>query len=369
MRGIRWTGFSVAYLEKLTDMKLANPDCDITGEITVTGGINFALKAKLIRAWGNVDGEGTLKINYTKRALNSASIIGDIYMGEAGKDYYLAVQPDPLNANRFVSVKWFISSTEYGTIDPDSGVVHVKKTGEEANNPSATVTCEITTDTGDVITAKQVIGFYVRSCKVGDIVFCDGTYSDVMDGSKTPVGVCFYINPENKAERLCMGLANLPSMPWGLYREASNGTNGFDSITLEDRPAYNCFDIPSIQNITSRGLTTDYITEETYRDESSAGDADGYRRVTGAAGSIGFTEATEAIGGYERGDKLPIGLYNTLRIIAHRDIIINDPTFDELPKPGDDGAGLYQSLINCIAAANTIAPEVPTVLLPGCVPV
>ena len=357
MRGIRWTGFSVAYLEKLTDMKLANPDCDITGEITVTGGINFALKAKLIRAWGNVDGEGTLKINYTKRALNSASIIGDIYMGEAGKDYYLAVQPDPLNANRFVSVKWFISSTEYGTIDPDSGVVHVKKTGEEANNPSATVTCEITTDTGDVITAKQVIGFYVRSCKVGDIVFCDGTYSDVMDGSKTPVGVCFYINPENKAERLCMGLANLPSMPWGLYREASNGTNGFDSITLEDRPAYNCFDIPSIQNITSRGLTTDYITEETYRDESSAGDADGYRRVTGAAGSIGFTEATEAIGGYERGDKLPIGLYNTLRIIAHRDIIINDPTFDELPKPGDDGAGLYQSLINCIAAANTIAPK------------
>lgn len=357
MRGIKWTGFSVSYLEQLTDMKLANPDCEITGEITVTGAVNFALKAKLIRAWGNVDGAGTLTINYTKRALSSAIIVGDIYMSQAGKDYALSIQPEPLNANRFTAIKWSISNTEYGTIDPGSGVVHVTKVGEEANNPSATVTCEITTDTGDVVKATQVIGFYVRSCKVGDIVFSDGTYSDVLAGGKTPVGVCFWINPEDKTQRLCMALSNLPTMPWGLYREASNGSNGFSSITLEDRPAYNCFDIPTIANITSSGVTNNYITEESYRDETTTGDADGYKYLTGACGSIGFTEAPEAIGGYDRGTPIPIGLLNTLRIIAHRDLILNDPTMDELPKPGDDGAGLYQSLINCINTANAIAPK------------
>lgn len=357
MRGVNWTDFAVSYLEQLTDMKLANPDCELTGEITVTGSINFELKAKLIRAWGDIDGAGTLKINYTKRALTGATITGDIYMGEAGKDYQLNVRPDPLSANRFVSMKWAISNTTYGTINVNTGVVRVIKIGLEENNPCATVTCEITTDTGEVITATQIVGFYVRSCKVGDIVFHDGTFSDVIDSGKTPVGVCFYINPLNKAQRLCMGLANLPSVPWGLYREASNGTNGFDSITLVDRPTYSCFDIPTIQNITARGLTTEYITEETYRDETDAGDPDGYKYVTGAAGSIGFIEAPEAIGGYQRGDVMPIGLLNTLRIIAHRDIILNDPALDDLPKPGDDGIGLYQSLINCINNANAIAPK------------
>lgn len=357
MRGVNWTGFAVAYLERLTDMKLANPDCELTGEITVTGSINFELKAKLIRAWGDVDGAGTLKINYTKRALTGATIVGDIYMGEAGKDYRLGIQPDPLNANRFTAVKWSISNTTYGTIDAGSGVVHVTSIGLEENNPSATVTCTITTDTGETITATQVIGFYVRSCKVGDIVFYDGTFSDVLDGGKTPVGVCFYINPLNKAQRLCFNLANLPIVPWGLYREASNGNNGFDSITLVDRPAYSCFNIPTMPDITSRGLTTDYITEETYRDETSTGDPDGYKYVTGAAGSIGFTEVTEPIGGYQRGDSIPIGLLNTLRIIAHRDLILNDPALDELPKPGDDGTGLYQSIINCMNTANAIAPK------------
>ena len=357
MRGVNWTGFAVNYLERLTDMKLANPDCELTGEITVTGSINFELKAKLIRAWGDVDGGGSLKINYTKRALTGASIVGDIYMGEAGKDYRLGVLPDPLSANRFTAVKWSISNTTYGTIDADSGVVHVTSIGLEENNPSATVTCAITTDTGETITASQVIGFYVRSCKVGDIVFYDGTFSDVLDGGKTPVGVCFYINPLNKAQRLCFNLANLPAVPWGLYREASNGNNGFDSITLVDRPAYSCFNIPTMPDITSRGLTTDYITEETYRDETSSGDPDGYKYVTGAAGSIGFTEVTEPIGGYQRGDSIPIGLLNTLRIIAHRDLILNDPALDELPKPGDDGTGLYQSIINCMNTANAIAPK------------
>lgn len=358
LRGVMWSDFSAQYLEKLTDMKLANPDNELTGEITVVGNVSFELKAKLIRAWGDVDGAGTLKINYTKRSLTGAQILGNIYMGEAGKDYQLRIQPDPASANRFTSVKWYISNTTYATINEDSGVVHVKAIGEEANRPSATVTCEITTDTGEVITATQVIGFYVRSCKVGDYVFYDGTFSDVLDGGKTVVGICFYINPADKTQRLCMALSNQSgSTPWGLYPDSSNGANGFAGITLVDHPNYSCFDIPTIANIGSPGVANNYVNQDTYRDESTAGDPDGFKYLTGAAGSIGFTTTPEAIGGYTKDGVIPIGQLNTLRIIQHCDLILNDPALDDLPVPTDEGAGLFQAVVNSINNANTIAPK------------
>ena len=358
LRGVKWEGFAVRYLEMLTDMKLANEDNELTGEISVTGNVSFELKAKLIRAWGDIDGGGTLKVNYTKRRLTRVTIVGNIYMGEAGKDYQLRVQLEPARANRFTSVKWSISNTTYATIDANSGLVHVKAVGEEVNHPSATVTCEITTDTGEVITATQVIGFYVRSCQVGDYVFYDGTYSDKLDGGKTVVGVCFYINPTDKSQRLCMALSNQNgSTPWGLYSEASNGTNGFDSITLVDRTGYSCFDIPTISNIESSGVGNGYVNADTYRDGTTAADPDGYKYLTGAAGSIGFTTTPEAIGGYPKDGVIPIGQLNTLRIIQHRDLILNDPALDDLPVPSDEGAGLFQAVVNCINNANAIAPK------------
>lgn len=358
LRGVNWTGFNVAFLEQLTDMKLANPDNELTGEITVTGNVSFDLKVKLIRAWGDVDGGGLLKINYTKRALTSATISGEVYMGEAGKDYQLKIQPDPISANRVVKIAWSLDNTTYATIDAASGVVHVKAIGLEENNPHAKAICTITTDDGQQIVAEREIGFYVRSCKVGDLVFYDGSYSDVYDATKTVVGVCFYINPYNKAQRLCVALTNQSGgIPWGLYPEASNGANGFNEIVLEDHPNYSVFDIPTIENITSRGLSTDYVTEETYRDETDAGDPDGFRLVTGAAADIGFTKLTEAIGQYKKDDEIPIGLLKTMRIIQHRDLVLNDPSCDELPMPADEGAGLYQGLVNCINNANQLGAK------------
>ena len=357
LRGVNWDGFSVTYLERLTDMKLANPDNELTGVITVTGNVSFDLKVKLIRAWGDVDGGGTLTINYTKRALTAAYIQGDIYMGEAGKDYQLRIKPDPLSANNVTAVRWELDNTAYATIDNATGLVHVNSVGLEENNPHAKAICYITTDDGTVITAERTIGFYARSCKVGDMVFADGTFSDVNDDNKTVVGVCFYINPYNKTQRLCVSTKDLPSSVWGLYYDSSNGANGFKEVVLEDHPDYSAFDIPTIQNITSSGLSSGYVTEETYRDETTAGDPDGFKMVTGAAADIGFTTVDEAIGGYKKGDTIPVGLLKTLKIMAHRDLILNDPALDDLPVPADEGAGLYQATVNAINNAGTIAAK------------
>lgn len=354
LRGVNWDGFSVLYLEKLTDMKLANPDNELTGVITVSGNVSFDLKLKLIRAWGNVDGEGPLTVNYVKRALTSATIEGDIYMGEVGKDYQLRINPEPASANRVTAFSWSLDNTTYATIDEQTGVVHVNRIGVEEDNPHAKVICRITTDDGSVVTAERNIGFYVRSCKVGDLVFADGSYSDVNDTSKTVVGVCFWINPYDKTQRLCMALKDIPSNMWGLYYDSNNGSNGFNEITLEDHPGYSAFDVPTIANIGSSGVTGNYVNESTYRDETDAGDPDGFRQLTDAAGDIGFTRVDEPIAGYYKDQPIPVGLLKTLKIIAHRNLILNDPACDDLPVPVDEGAGLYQATVNAINNAGLL---------------
>ena len=278
-------------------------------------------------------------------------------MGEAGKDYQLRIKPDPLSANNVTAVRWELDNTTYATIDKDTGLVHVNSVGLEENNPHAKAICYITTNDGTVITAERTIGFYVRSCKVGDMVFADGTFSDVNDDNKTVVGVCFYINPYDKTQRLCVSTKDLPSSVWGLFYDSSNGANGFKEVVLEDNPDYSAFDIPTIQNIASSGLSSSYVNEETYRDETTAGDTDGFKIVTGAAADIGFTTVDEAIGGYKKGEVIPIGLLKTLKIMAHRDLILNDPALDDLPVPADEGAGLYQATINAINNAGTIAAK------------
>lgn len=357
LRGVNWKGFIVLYLERLTDMKLNNPDNELTGEITVTGIVSFDLKVKLIRAWGDVDGGGQLKINYVKHALTTASIQGDIYMGEAGKDYQLRIQPDPISANRVTAIDWSLDNSTYATIEKESGVVHVHTIGLEENNPHAKAICRITTDDGQVITAERTIGFYVRSCKVGDLVFADGTYSDINDTAKTVVGVCFYVNPLNKKQRLCTALKDMPSQVWGLYPDSSNGTNGFKEIVLQDYPNYSAFDIPTIQNITSSGVANNYVNEQTFRDETDAGDSDGFKILTGCGADMGFTKVDEPIAGYKKDDSIPVGLLKTLKIIAHRNLILNDPACDDLPMPVDEGVGLYQATLNAITNIGTLGAK------------
>ena len=357
LRGVNWKGFNVLYLERLTDMKLNNPDNELTGEITVTGNVNFDLKVKLIRAWGDVDGGGQLTINYVKHALTAATIQGYIYMGKADKDYQLRIQPDPISANRVTAIDWSLDNSTYATIEKESGVVHVHTIGLEENNPHAKAICRITTDDGQVITAERTIGFYVRSCKVGDLVFADGTYSDINDTAKTVVGVCFYVNPLNKKQRLCAALKDIPSQMWGLYPDSSNGTNGFKEIVLQDYPNYSAFDIPTIQNITSSGVANNYINEQTFRDETDAGDPDGFKILTGCGADMGFTKVDEPIAGYKKDDSIPVGLLKTLKIIAHRNLILNDPACDDLPMPVDEGVGLYQATLNAITNIGTLGAK------------
>ena len=347
-REIDWQNFSVVYLEMLADMK-----ADITGHIQLqrTAIVNFELKRKLLEAWGNVDDESNpLYIEYTKRELTTIAISGERYIDDVTPEdnpekYRYAVTPEIPNANNYTNIKWSIAANNYATINEQTGVLTVTAIGSEERAPKAKITVEITLSDGSTLTEETIVGFYKRSCHIGDYVFADGTYSDLLDGGKTPVGVCFYINPDDKTQRLCVAMANLPTYQWGLY-PASND-NGFTGIELQDTPGYPIFDIPTMTNKSTRGLTGEYINTGTYRDETTTGDADGFKILsTGSAvGEIGFETLTAKLRQFPEGTKLPYGLINTLRIIAHRNTILSDSSVN-LQQPQQIGStSPYQHLL------------------------
>ncbi len=349
LRDIDWRNLDIVLLEKLADMK-----ADITGKIRLTTAsiVSFALKRKLVEVWGDVDDESNaLYIEYTKRDLTSVSIGGDLYFSEVTpandpERYRMQVVATPVNANNFKAIKWSISVNNYATIDEDTGVVTVTAVGTEASAPKAKVECEVTLADGTKLTAEVTVGFYERTCQVGDYVFADGSYSNHLVRTKTPVGVCFYVNPHNKTQRLCMSFDMMPAGQWGLEPA------GFPSIVLEDSPNYSVYDIAALRNKTTSGLGTGAsIDDSNYRDETTAGDGAGFKVFdpNSALGEIGFIELTETLGGYPEGSVLPYGLVNTLRIIAHRNIILSDSAVN-LPMPQRSGSvTLYQNLLQLMS--------------------
>lgn len=351
LKGIDWTNFAAQYLERLADMK-----ADLTGKIALPSSaiVNFEMKRKMLEAWGNIDDPANpLHVTYTKRNLSSVTIGGARYIDAVTPEnepdkYRLTVQPTIPNANDFTKIEWSLATNNYATIDRVTGVLTVRAIGNELNAPKAKATVTITLSDGSTLTEETIIGFYKRSCHLGDYVFADGTFSDLIDSGKTPVGICFYINPDNPADRLCVAMQNLPSYQWGLH-PGNGDANSFTPINLQDTPGYSVFDIPTMTNKESRGLTTNYITEDTYRDETSAGTADGFKILPpgSAVGEIGFEVLNARLGQFPAGTRLPVGLINTLRIMEHRNVIINDSAMGgELQQPQQIGSiSPYQHLL------------------------
>lgn len=85
---------------------------------------------------------------------------------------------------------------------------------------------------------------------MGDYVFYDGTYSDKFDGTKSCIGTCFYIDPEDPTHRLAVGLENFPAVPWGLFSHKDYPDYSIDGIELES--GYDAYDTP-MKNIYTSG--------------------------------------------------------------------------------------------------------------------
>lgn len=332
--GVKWLAFSAKHLEKLADM-----GATITGEITLGSKeqMSFALKQKCLAAWGNIDSpENPLRINYASRPVEIIRISGAGYFGEPG-DYQLkAVSEDPY-ANDFTAIEWSMAANGYAEIDTLTGRVRVSRVGTEDLAPTAEVTVTVRKSDGTSVSKTTTVGFYDRSCKLGDYVYADGSFSDVYDAGRTVVAICFYIDPNDPTLRL--GVAPLPigSYPYGAE------TN----YALADAPEYKTADIPGIPNNSFNG--TSVIPARV-----SEAPVQWAEPSLTSLTRYGFITLEAEIFNHQAGETIPLGLYETLCAIQHRNKILRDRGID-LPVPiATSSESELNSFKRLYAAANSV---------------
>lgn len=356
VKGVNWSVDNMKFL-----MWLADKGVKLQGKITCTANVTMDQKRKMLKAWGKIDNEGnSLYISYEKVAIQRVSIVGKRNFGAKG-DYSLTLKTFPSTGNDFTSARWSISKNSFATIEADTGVIHVSKVGSTENNDKATVYLEVELSDGNTLSAENEVYFYAYQAQLGDYVFSDGTYgSDLTFSDAIPIAVIFYIEPKERKWAIAVALKDYESRVWGLYNstDASNGMNG---IKLGSNSNYNVYNLPLLQEYTN-GVN---VSDSTMRDENNAAN-DGFKEYTvlNTISDIGFEKITQnmwdtSVGhttlseyfkrvGLNVNDMVARGQLNTLKIIAHRDYILQDPNVNlPVPKATADKT-LEQSLSECI---------------------
>lgn len=356
IKGVDWTLDNMDIL-----MWLADKGVKLQGKITCTASVTIDQKRKMLNAWGKIDNEGnSLYVSYEKVTIKSVSIVGKKNFDTKG-DFSLSLKTHPTTGNDFTSARWSISENSFATIEKDTGVIHVNKVGSKENDDKATVSLEVELSDGSTVSAESEIFFYPYQAQLGDYIFADGTYGkDQSLSDSTPIGVIFYIEPKERKWAIAVALKDYESRVWGLYN-STDAINGMNGIKLGSNSNYNVYNLPLLQEY----MTSVSVTDANMRDESNTAN-DGFKEYTiiNTISDIGFEEVTEAmyntnVGhailgeyiekmGLKVGDMIARGQLNTLKIIAHRDYILQDSKVN-LPIPKATATQtLAESITECI---------------------
>ena len=326
--GIDWRNASAEVIEMLCDRK-----AKLKGTINIEGNnqMPFELKRKLALEYGNIDDpNNALHITYVVRNIENVSMPAKIYYSEVG-EYQLSYSLNSPYANSYVREEWSMPSSLYATIDTKTGLLSVTRIGEEieGDGPNVDVTVTLYLMDGSIISATSNVNFWLREAKLGDIVYHDGTYSAASDyedqkaSGKTAIGVCFYIDKNDKTRRLMVSKSYISSAMFGPSSAALAG------ITLADNPSISVYNVAGLID-----ATTPTTTLEGLRSSSTS---DGWANLDGnsnQAGQIGWKVLTKNELGYKIGDSLPWGKYNQLHILALRNEVLNDSNFNlPIPEP------------------------------------
>lgn len=356
VKGINWSVDNMKFL-----MWLADKGVKLQGKITCTANVTMDQKRKMLKAWGKIDNEGnSLYISYEKVAIQRVSIVGKRNFGAKG-DYSLTLKTFPSTGNDFISARWSISENSFATIEEDTGVIHVSKVGSKENDDKATVYLEVELSDGNTLSAENEVYFYAYQAKLGDYVFSDGTYgSDLSFSDATPIAVIFFIEPKERKWAIAVALKDYESRVWGLWN-STDANNGMNGIKLGSNSTYNVYNLPLLQEYTD-GVN---VSDSTMRDESNTAN-DGFKEYTvlNTISDIGFEKITQSmwdtsvghttLGEYFKrvglnvNDMVARGQLNTLKIIAHRDYILQDPNVHLTVPKASPGKTLAQSLTECI---------------------
>lgn len=356
--GINWEDVSAETLSWLLDRQTK-----LTGRITLSENVavSATLKMRMVGMWGNIDDESNaLYVSYNKVEIKSASLKGNRYFPSDGS-YTLKLATMPTAGNDIVYVSWKMTENAFATIDPKTGIITVTEAGSRENDDKATVTVTLQLSSGKTLEATTDVYFYAYQAQLGDYIFADGTYgNDQSLSDSTPIGVIFYIEPKKRQWAIAVALKDYGSRVWGLYN-STDANNGMNGIVLGSNSNYNVYNLSLLQEYTT-GLN---VTDANMRDESNTAN-DGFKEYTAlnTISDIGFEEVTEAmyntnVGhtilgeyiekmGLKVGDMIARGQLNTLKILAHRDYILQDSKVN-LPIPKATATQtLAESIAECI---------------------
>lgn len=330
LHGINWTNASEDIISRLVDIK-----ADLQGKIKMST-LGYETKVKLKTAFGNIDDPNNrLYIEYDEQDVEGISMPSKIYLFETGKHQLIFTPINP-NGNNFVKTEWTLGNNNYGVIDKETGVITISNVGTESDSPYAIATVTVTLSDGRELSAETEIHFYQRSCRLGDYVFDDGTYNDELLAGKTPIGICFYIDPRNKNNRLMVALKDIAGVK-SCYGLCGDGgfKGGVDDVVLEDNMSYNCYDLSSIPNISEPGIDQgpwndqykDLLSDAKYRDGSAEDDYFTKFDLFTMYGDLGWQKSTSKIQidslNIPASTFMPSGQYKTLAAIMHRNTILN----------------------------------------------
>lgn len=325
------------------------PSMEVSGHLWINEAdlyvpaVSFDVKYSLIKDWGvpkeqvgTKDGvsyltstfalpAGNLSVTYIMRTLagsiSSSFIQGEVYTHNEG-EYQYSIAGINTYCNAFSDIRWELSltaTTVQASIDPITGVLTVSKLSA-FDTPTATVSATIVPSDGiSLLPLTKQIGLYDRQARLGDLVYADGSYTEPAadDGTKTVVGVCFYVAPrdadgliipslnkaEDKQQRLMVQTGHMPSvvssatidgvsltmggatgMAWGCYQAASG--DGFyytyidpDRGLMTNKTISGIYDVINLKNIDTRGSASGAttVTDATVRDSTDAENA-GFKR-------------------------------------------------------------------------------------------
>lgn len=361
VKGVNWSVDNMKFL-----MWLADKGVKLQGKITCTANVTMDQKRKMLKAWGKIDNEGnSLYISYEKVAIQRVSIVGKRNFGAKG-DYSLTLKTFPSTGNDFISARWSISKNSFATIEADTGVIHVSKVGSKENDDKATVYLEVELSDGNTLSAENEVYFYAYQAQLGDYVFSDGTYgSDLSFSDATPIAVIFYIEPKERKWAIAVALKDYELRVWGLFN-STDANYGMNGIKLGSNSTYNVYNLPLLLEYTNR-LN---VSDSTMRDDSNTAN-DGFKEYSDLnnISDIGFEEITQSMWdtsvghtnlgeyiekmGLKIGDMIARGQLNTIKIIAHRDYILQDSNVNlPIPKATSEKT-LEQSLTECIKSVQT----------------
>lgn len=324
LKGIDWRIDDTTIL-----LSLAAKGAKLQGKIFIESLVPVTIddKAAFISAWGDIDNENnSLYISYNSIPITSISIEGREYIGVTGKFQFKA-STKPSSGNNLRSIKWEVDENDYAEINASTGELEVKKVGTEDSNTQITIHITAHLNDGSTLKSEKKVNLFVRPIKLGNYLFSDFTYgSKLSDSDKSPIGICFYIDPRDRDYAIAVALQDLDSLTWGLDSES------IGNIKLKDNPSLSVYDIADLNN---QVITQRYINDSTILDSSNTAN-DGFKEYSSDTefGGIGFITITSTI--YNKlksyldkadlkiGDKISYGQFKTLTIIAHRDMVLTD---------------------------------------------